>query len=103
MLTQERADIISKFLADDQERAKKLFEQEPAEVLKVLNGAGYDFTVEELNEYGAALKQAATQGELKEDDLDTVSGGVAVSVGIMIACGVGGFAAGFVCNKGWKW
>lgn len=105
MLTQERADMISKFLADNQERAEKLFEQEPAEALKALNAAGYDFTEEELKEYGEALKLAVTRGELKEDDLDSVSGGavITVSVGVMIACGVGGFAAGYVCNKGWKW
>lgn len=102
MLTQERADIISQFLADDQERAKTLLDLEPEQALEVINAAGNDFTVEELVEYCDALKLAINDIELKPDDLDAVSGGsVTVSVGIMIACGVGGFVAGFACNKKW--
>lgn len=101
MLTQERADIISQYLADDQERAKALVALEPAEALVQINAAGYDFTVEELVEYCEALKLAVADGELNADDLDNVSGGAVVSVGIMIACGVGGFVAGYICNKSW--
>lgn len=102
MLTQERADIISQFLADDQERAKTLLDLEPEQALEVINAAGNDFTVEELVEYCDALKLAINDTELKPDDLDAVSGGsVTVSVGVMIACGVGGFVAGFACNKKW--
>ena len=102
MLTQERADIISRFLADDQERAKDLLGMEPTDALKAINAAGYDFTVEELVEYCEALKLAIAQDELKADDLDAVAGGsVTVSIGIMIACGVGGFAAGFAVTKKW--
>lgn len=101
MLTQERADIMSQFLADDQDRAKKLLDMEPEEAMAEINAAGHDFTVKELNEYCEALKLAISQDELNPEELDNVSGGVAVSVGIMIACGVGGFVAGFACNKKW--
>lgn len=102
MLTQERADIISQFLADDQERARVLLDMEPAEALEKINAAGYDFTVQELVEYCDALKLAIAGEELNADDLDSVSGGaVMVSVGIMIACGVGGFVAGFAVSKKW--
>lgn len=101
MLTQERADIISQFLADDQERARMLLDLEPEEALEKINAAGHDFTVEELIEYCNALKLAIADGELNADDLDNVSGGVVVSVGVMIACGVGGFVAGFAVSKKW--
>lgn len=101
MLTQERADIISQFLADDQERARMLLDLEPEEALEKINAAGHDFTVEELIEYCDALKLAIADGELNADDLDNVSGGVVVSVGVMIACGVGGFVAGFAVSKKW--
>ena len=101
MLTQERADIISQFLADDQERARVLLDLEPEEALAKINAEGYDFTVKELIEYCDALKLAIAEGELNPDDLDNVSGGVVVSVGVMIACGVGGFVAGFAVSKKW--
>lgn len=102
MLTQERADIISRFLADDQDRARKLLDMEPNDALKEINAAGYDFAVQELMEYCEALKLAIAGDELKADDLDNVAGGsVTVSVGIMIACGVGGFVAGFAVSKKW--
>ena len=101
MLTQDRADIISQFLADDQERARMLLDLEPEEALEKINAAGHDFTVEELIEYCNALKLAIADGELNADDLDNVSGGVVVSVGVMIACGVGGFVAGFAVSKKW--
>lgn len=101
MLTQERADIISQYLADDQDRAKALLDMEPAQALKEINSAGYDFTEEELIEYCNALKLAIAGDELKPDELDTVAGGVVVSVGVMVACGVAGFAVGFACSKKW--
>lgn len=101
MLTQERADVISQYLADDHDRARILLDMEPAQALTEINSAGYDFTVEELIEYCNALKLAIAGDELKPDELDAVAGGVAVSVGIMIACGVGGFVAGFACSKKW--
>lgn len=101
MLTQERADVISKYLADDHDRAKALLDMEPAQALTEINSAGYDFTEEELIEYCNALKLAISGDELNPDELDAVSGGVAIGLGVMIACGVAGFAAGFVCAKKW--
>lgn len=101
MLTQERADIISKYLTDDQARAERLLGMEAEEALNEINSDGYDFSAEELNEYCEALNATIAQGELKADDLDSVAGGVAVSIGICIACGVAGAVAGFITNKSW--
>lgn len=102
MLTQERADILSQFLADDQERAEHLLDLEPDVALNEINGYGYDFKLDELMEYCEALKLAIANEELNPDELDNVSGGSAtVAVGVMIACGVGGFVAGFAVSKKW--
>lgn len=101
MLTQERADLLTKYLEEDQDRAKNVLSLEVEAAAKEINRSGYDFSVDELTEYGNALKLATAQGELNEDDLENVSGGVVVtvSVGIMAACIAGGFVAGFVTSK----
>ncbi len=100
MLTQERSDKLTKFLEEDIERTKKLFEMEAADAVKVINESGYDFTADELLEYGKAIQAVASKGELNEGDLENVSGGViSVSIGIMIACGAGGAVAGFLASK----
>lgn len=102
MLTQERANVISQYLEADQERAKELLALEPADAAKKMNADGNDFTVNEIIDYGKALKVAVSKDELGAEDLDSVAGGVVtVSVGIMAACAIGGFAAGFVANKSW--
>lgn len=102
MLTQERADILSRILEEDPERAKELIAKEPEDAVQQINSLGYDFAVQELVDFGNAVRVAASSGELAEEDLASVSGGlVTVSIGIMIACGIGGFALGFVANKSW--
>lgn len=102
MLTQERADIISKYLEADEENAKAVLALDPEQAAAKINQEGYDFTVDEIVAYGNALKLALADGELKDDELDNVAGGVVtVSIGIMAACIAGGFAAGFIVNKKW--
>lgn len=93
-LTIERADILSNLLADNLERAKELLQLDPAEAVAVINAQGYDFSVEELNEYGKALKITASNGELSEEDLEDVAGGGA----ILTICGAAAiaFVAGVV-------
>ena len=76
MLTQERADIITKIMNSDEERAKELLGLEPSEALTQINALGYDFTLDEIKEYGKALKDASAQNdELNVDALDAVAGG----------------------------
>lgn len=101
MLTQERADILTSFFTKDLDQAQKIFDMDLEDALAVVNAEGYDFSAEELEAYNEALKQNLKQGELDDSDLDNVSGGVVVSTGVMIACGLGGFAAAFACNKKW--
>ena len=100
MLTQERANVLTKYLEEDINRTKVLFDLAAEDAAKKINESGYDFTPDELLEYGKALESAATKEELDAEDLEQVAGGlVTVSVGIMVACGVGGAVAGFLAKK----
>lgn len=103
-ITIERAEQITGFLTADTDRARQLVAMEPAEAVKAINAQGYDFTEEEIKEYGEALKLAATQGELSEENLDEVAGGVgplAVAGAIGIAFGVGVLVGGLEKAKVW--
>lgn len=82
VLTMERAGIITELLNADTERAEKLVSLDPSEAVKQINALGYDFSAEELNEYGEALRTAAAResGELELDALDDVAGGVIGSI-----------------------
>ncbi len=66
---------FSKELKDDKnlQEAAKAAGTSAADVTKMANGKGYDFTEDEL-------KQAAdkSKGELSEEDLDKVAGGAVV-------------------------
>ena len=90
MLTQVRADILSKILADDKERAEKILSLEPQAALKQLNSLGHDYTVEELVEYGEALN-ASTYGELDADALGAVAGGIIITA--TVVAGISGAIA----------
>lgn len=100
MLTQERADKLTQYLEEDTNRTKMLFELEAEDAARKINADGYDFTAEELLDYGKALQAAASKEELDVEDLEQVAGGVVtVSIGIMIACGAGGAVVGFLATK----
>lgn len=110
-MTQERADILSAYLEADTERAKKLLGLDPDIALGEINAAGYDFTVDELQEYCVAFKAAVIQnqnGELSPEELSEVSGGLVLTVGLAIKVGVGmlacfGVGAGIGIAAGAKW
>ena len=86
MLTQARADILTGFLEADQDRAEKLASLEPEAAVVQINKSGYDFTVDEVKEYGKVLK--ASQGDkLDAEALESVAGGLSVATSIAIAYG----------------
>lgn len=60
------------------ELAKKILPMQPEEAQKVLAENGFDFTIDEILEAGKVLyeMQNAPEGELSENDLDAVAGGV---------------------------
>ena len=79
MITQEKADLLTELLSDE-ERATKLLGLEPSEALNEINALGYDFTLGEIKEYGTLVKNAQKsnlQGEeLAFNALDEVAGGI---------------------------
>lgn len=76
MLTQQRAEMLTELLSSDPERAKSLLALEPMNALTQINALGYDFTLDELNEFGNALKAIfARDGALDMNSLDGVAGG----------------------------
>lgn len=108
MLTQEKANTLSDYLAADQERALKLLSMDADEAMTAINSDGYNFTLDELNEYCAALKTAVSKvndGELSEDELADVAGGViVVTTGLVLGlagCFAGGVVVGGAIGARW--
>ena len=106
VLTNERAALFADFLKADVERANKLVELSPEEVVAIVNEEGNNFTVEEVVEFGENLKAvaAAQSGELSEDKLEEVAGGlVAAAAGVYLTCVTIGVTLGIAAGKNWKW
>ena len=72
ILTQERADVITKILSEDETRAKDLVSLSVEEAVGGINALGHDFTAEELVAYGKAVENAR---ELSDAALAGVAGG----------------------------
>jgi predicted ribosomally synthesized peptide with nif11-like leader len=98
-------------LGEDEELRGKLEaagkRQDLAECALLSREAGFDFTRADL-EYMADLAQACQNGELSDEQLELVSGGVATAVvvlGIVVALGsvvvlmVSSGAAGYIINE----
>lgn len=104
MMNTERAEALTNYLTTDADKAKALLAMEPAEALAEINAAGYDFTMDELNEYASAFKAAFTEGELDVDALDNVAGGIVLTTGMVVglaACFAGGAAIGIAAGAKW--
>lgn len=102
----ERANLLSEYLNQDIERTKELFNMMPEDATAKINADGYDFTVDEIKEYGENLKSVAAKtdgGELDASELDNVAGGLATAaiVAIYAATAAGGFGVGVCAYKGW--
>ena len=99
-ITSERAEKLAGYLNADRERALKLLDLPVAEACAKINADGYDFCEEELQEFDLALQYAvnsATEGELSEDALENVVGGLGVLEAMAI---IGGAAA--ACEWAWN-
>ena len=102
VLTEEKGKMLADYLMEDQERANRLLSMSPEEAVKELNAAGYSFTAEELVEFGDVLSVAVNQGELSEDDLENVAGGLGVVATYCVACGIA-FVCGYAVKRLEKW
>ena len=102
-MTNERIEAITKALTADEAQISNLFAMEPAEAAAKLAENGYNFTADELAEYGKLLDQAkkdaeGANGELDENALENVSGGAVGLVTVALA----GVAVGYWAY-GQKW
>jgi len=70
-LTHERAYILSEILTADIERAKEFLKLSPSEAAAQINALGHTFSVEEIKEYGQALRLP-----LQDESDDDSSGNV---------------------------
>lgn len=87
-MTEERIQAIGKALAADDAERKALLEMTPEEAAKALAAKGYDFTAEELGEFGKLVADALPDGELDADSLENVAGG-SVTIAILLGATFG--------------
>ena len=110
-LNAERAELLSQFLGEDKERAYRLLEMEAEVATAEINASGYDFSVEEVREFGKQLVAVMNQdSELSVEALENVSGGLVISAAVLALAGklfVAGFSAAvtigvaIAAKKGW--
>ena len=105
MNTEERVNLEARIKEafSDQEFTKELFEMEKAEDAQAkLQEKGIKMTLDEVKALGKALQQAhSNNGELSEDALENVAGGIAaeITAGIILGvCTIGG-----ACIERWGW
>lgn len=89
-MTKERIQAIGKVLENDEQR-KALLAMEPAAAAEELKKQGYDFTADELIEFGTLVAEATSTGELNAEDLDDVAGGAAATLTVLAALGGGAY------------
>jgi len=89
-LTHERAYMLSEILATDIDMAKTLLKLSPSEAVAQLNALGHTFTVEEIKEYGQALR-LQSQDESNNKGSNNVSGGSAFPLSTILS----------ICNVMW--
>jgi lipoate-protein ligase A len=101
VLTNERADLLADYLTKDTAKAKELLELTPEEAMAKINEDGFDFSVDEIRDFGEQLQHIASVNsdseELDAEKLDTVSGGA------FITLTAAGLATVFAtcCGAGW--
>lgn len=105
VLTNERAELLGKYLTENKERAVALLELSPEEAAARINAEGHDFTVDEIREFGEQLqKAAANSGELDAASLEQVSGGLAAAAAaIYLTCVSVGIGLGAAAGSNWRW
>jgi len=85
-INNERMEALSKYLASDAERLEMLQALSAEEAVAKINADGYDYTTEELIAFEEEMNKMAGQqdGELNEESLDNVAGGVG-----LLSCVIG--------------
>lgn len=84
VLTNERAEMLAKYLTDKKEAGFDLLGLEASEAVEKINADGFDFTADELHEFAEMMDKATPAGdELDENSLEGVSGGVALAAAVV--------------------
>ena len=95
MLTEARTNQIAEAMAVDTAYAEKLLQMSLEGAVKEFREKGYDFTEDELREFGTNLgkliEAQKNGGELDENALEDVSGGCwkCAAVGTVVGAGLG--------------
>lgn len=98
-MTIDRANTIAKAMGTNEAEVENLLSLAPEVAAEQLNAKGYDFTAQELVEFVEFVKANAVQeGEISEEQLDNVAGGV---VAELVFCG--GVLLGMYLNKKGYW
>ena len=76
-MTEERIEKLTNYLREDQEKELVLLQMQPEEACIKIQADGYDYTVDEIIEYGNLVRTVAAQmdDEISEADLEMVAGG----------------------------
>jgi len=97
VLTEERAKKLSDYLIADVEKAQRLADLPADEALVLINAEGYDFTIDEIKDFGLVMERVSSQSnqneELNEEELEEVAGGIVITSAVL-AAGVALFTAG---------
>ncbi len=98
MIAESRINEIALAMGTDENRIKALVELSPEEAAAELNKQGYNFTTEEIIDFGAYIVNTTkAKDEVDEEMLEQVSGG-SVTAAVFVA----GVIIGMVANKkGW--
>lgn len=87
---EEKLSQLKAKIETDQNFTEKLFSLEtPEEVQNLLKAEGINFTLEEINEIRKALVKTTEKGELNDEDLEEVAGGIDAATVIVGAWIVG--------------
>ena len=75
-MTEERIEKLTNYLREDQEKELVLLQMQPEEACIKIQADGYDYTVDEIIEYGNLVRTVAAQmdDEISEADLEMVAG-----------------------------
>ena len=98
-MTEEKARALVEYLEADEEKAKALFELSAAEAAEKLTADGVKCTENDLVEFAKAVQTASQSqdGELDEDALSEVAGGVMLGVAYKVAKLL--FKAGYIRGR----
>lgn len=106
-MTDERMQLLAEYLSNDPERMERLLAMNTVNAMEAINADGYDFTVDELTAFADQVemisKKVSKDGELNEEDLNEVSGGILMSTVIAGATALGITVALYMWKYGRNW